>query len=92
MEIRFFYKPGCPYCRRAEKLIGELVRENPQFAGVSLERIDETKERALADQYDYWYVPSFFAGEQKLYEASPIESEAVMKTKLEQVFRKALAQ
>ena len=34
----------------------------------------EHANEELADQYDYYYVPTIFYGEEKLYEASPAHS------------------
>ena len=33
--------------------------------------IDEKKEPAVADKYDYYYVPTFFAGDEKIAEGVP---------------------
>ena len=35
---------------------------------VEIEEIDETRQRALADSYDYYYVPCFYLGREKLHE------------------------
>lgn len=91
MELTFFYKPGCPYCRRAEALLTELVRENPAYGSVAIERVDENANALRARQYDYWYVPCFFLGHKKLYEADPAESAAEMKAALIRVLDAALA-
>ena len=90
MEILFFYKPGCPYCRQAEEIIKELWKEHPEFEKIQMCRVDETADRTLADQYDYWFVPSFFQGEEKLYEADPSDSAETVKQKLTAVFQRAL--
>lgn len=92
MNLLFFFKPGCPYCRQAEKLIAALCEEHPEFRKIKIRRIDETRESAYADSFDYWYVPSFFSGGKKLYEASPTESENTMRQKLQAVLQTALSQ
>lgn len=89
-ELKFFFKPGCPYCRRAEKLIAELCAAKPEYAAVKIRRIDETAEAQLAESFDYWYVPSFFLGDEKLYEADPAEDEETVRAKLTAVFDRAL--
>ena len=89
-ELRFFFKPGCPYCRQAEKLIGELFTEHPEYRNIVIDRIDENANAELAAKYDYWYVPTFYIGEEKVYEADSSDAEETVKKKLNQVFQKAL--
>ena len=92
MEIKFFYLPGCPYCRRARKIIDELRASHPEFSGVSFDEINEITDSAIADQYDYWHVPAFFAGNRKLYEAQPGDDEVKMKNEILAVFEGAMAE
>lgn len=89
MELKFFYSPGCPYCRQAEYLIGQLVQEHPEYGKINIRRIDETREAAMADSYDYWYVPSLFLGEEKVYEADSSDTEETVRKKLNAVLQKA---
>ena len=35
--------------------------------------IDEKKEPEVADKYDYYYVPTFFVGSEKIAEGVPTE-------------------
>ena len=67
-ELTYFYMPGCPHCALATRLLEELRREDARYAEIEVLGIDETKEKALADSYDYWYVPCFYAGKKKLHE------------------------
>lgn len=66
-----FILPDCPYCHEAKRLIGQLYRENPEYSKVSLRVIDERAQKELADRYDYYYVPTFYVGGQKLHEGVP---------------------
>lgn len=86
MKLTAFILPGCPYCRQARELIAELRGEHPEYAAVEIETIDESAEPQLADRYDYYRVPSFFLGEEKLYEAKPLWSRAEAKQKLDAMF------
>lgn len=86
MNITAFILPHCPYCRQARELIGELCAENPAFASVGIDFIDEAQNAALADRYDYYRVPSFFLGEKKLYEADPLWSRDEAKRRLRGMF------
>ena len=83
-ELTMFYFPECPYCQRAFRWHEELFREHPEYRQVPLRLVDEHKESALADSYDYWYVPSYFLGKEKLGEG--VKEKAV----IEAVFQRAL--
>ena len=86
MKLTAFILPGCPYCIQARELITELCAGHPEYAAIGIEWIDESAEPQLADRYDYYRVPSFFLGEEKLYEASPLWSRARAKEKLNAMF------
>lgn len=68
-ELTMFYLDDCGYCRKARQALDELFAENPAYAAIPLTRIEESREPALADTYDYYAVPSFFIGREKLFEA-----------------------
>ena len=68
-ELTMFYLDDCGYCRKARQALDELFDENPAYAAIPLTRIEESREPALADTYDYYAVPSFFIGKDKLFEA-----------------------
>ena len=88
-ELLYFYLPGCPYCRQADRVLEKMLNE-AEFARIALRRVDETKESALAEQYDYWYVPCIWDGKRKLYEAHPGESAAETEQLLRKVFAECL--
>ncbi len=67
-KLTLFYLPRCPHCKLALRYYEQLCQENPAFAKVELELVDESRERARANRYDYWYVPSFYLGQTKLHE------------------------
>ena len=69
-ELTYFYLPGCPFCKQASAWMEELIKENPDYEKIPVQRVDERQNRALADQYDYWLVPSFFIGDEKLHEGA----------------------
>jgi len=69
MKLTLFVLEHCPFCRRARQYINELKEEYPKFQSIEIEIIDEEKQKALADSYDYYYVPTFYLGKQKLHEA-----------------------
>ena len=59
-KLTLFVLKGCPYCRQAKAWLAELVAENPAYAAVPIEEIEEREQKALADSYDYYYVPTFY--------------------------------
>ena len=91
MKLTAFILPHCPYCRQAKELIDELRGERPELASVEIGYIDESQEPELADRYDYYRVPSFFVGERKLYEASPLWTREEAKKRLSAMFDGVLA-
>lgn len=68
-ELTMFYLEDCGYCAKARRALEELYAENPAYREVPIRRIEESQNPALADQYDYYAVPSFFDGKEKLFEA-----------------------
>ena len=83
-EITMFHFASCPYCRKALKFIDELKAENPELKDVKINMIDERKEPEIADKYDYYYVPTFYIGEEKLHEGD------ISKAEMKEVLEKAL--
>lgn len=67
-KLTYFYLPSCPHCRLASSCIEELCAENPEYKCVEIERVDESAEKARAAKYDYWYVPCFYMGDEKIHE------------------------
>ncbi len=86
MKLTYFMLGGCPYCRQADNWLKELREENPEFSAVEIETVDEGRNRALANSYDYYYVPTFFLGRRKLHEG------AATKAKIKAVLQRALSE
>ena len=84
--VRLFYLPSCPYCVKAKRVIEELKEENPEYQKIEIEWVNEHKEVALAYRYDYYYVPTIFYGDEKLYEASPAHSYDDIKDHIRRAF------
>jgi len=84
-ELTLFMLPRCPHCKLAIKCQEELMAEHPEYQNIKITMIDEAKESALAEQYDYYYVPAYFVGKEKLFEghAEKADVEAVFKKVLE---------
>ena len=83
-KITLFYLADCPYCHDARRALKELNEENPAYAAISVDWIEESQQAELANQYDYYYVPSIFAGGQKLYEVNPSEKYESIKKNIKE--------
>ncbi len=89
--IELFHLPDCPYCIKAERAIKELCAENPAYAGIEVTWIDESVQVEYANRKDYYYVPTIFYGEEKLYEANPCEGSTEIKAAIRSAFDKVLS-
>ena len=78
-KLTIFYLETCPYCIHAKHALKELRSEHSAYAGVEIEWIEERRQPTLANRYDYYYVPSVYDGEKKLYEANPSQDYAAIK-------------
>ncbi len=83
--VKLFYLPNCPFCKRAIAYIEQVKAAHPELAAVEVEMIDESKEPALCDTFDYYYVPTFFVDGKKVHEGGiyPDEVEKVLRKALE---------
>ena len=90
-EIEIFYLTNCPYCINARKAIAELTEENAAYRELGIRWIEESIETGLAEQRDYYYVPTVFYRARKLYEAKPGQDFSTIKKSLRQAFDTVLA-
>lgn len=82
-EVMLFVLKNCPYCVEALKWQEELMEEYPELREIPVRVVDERKEAALADSYDYYYVPCYFVGGVKMHEG------AASREKVENALRSA---
>jgi glutaredoxin len=68
--ITLFYLESCPYCKRARDFMRELFDEHPEYARLPIRWVEERRERALADSFDYYYVPCYYIDGVKVAEGS----------------------
>ena len=85
-DVIIFYFPTCPYCIKAKRAVEELKEEKPAYRAIPINWVNEHKDVALAEQYDYYYVPTVFYGEEKLYEASPSHSYEDIRENIRRAF------
>ena len=67
-KLTLFILESCPYCIRARNYLSELQNEDPNYKSVEIYLIDERLNRALANSYDYYLVPTFYLDKTKLFE------------------------
>ena len=85
-DLKIFYFPTCPYCKKAKQAVEELQEENPRCREIGINWINEHVDTELADRYDYYYVPTVFYGDEKLYEASPAHSYEDIRENIRRAF------
>jgi len=49
----------------------ELFEEYPKYKELDIEIIDEVEEPDIANQYDYYYVPTYYLEGEKFHEGVP---------------------
>ena len=79
--VKLFYLKNCPFCRKALRYIDEVKAAHPELAAVGIELIEESEQPAVADDYDYYYVPTFYVDGVKVHEGGiyPDEVEAILR-------------
>ncbi len=90
-KLTAFYLEGCPYCKKAVESLKELKAENSAYEKAEIDWIEESKSPDIANSYDYYYVPSFFLGDTKLYECSPKEGYEEIKQQVRKVLDTVLS-
>lgn len=66
--VTLFKMTSCPHCQRAFAWMEEVFQQNPEYRNVPLTVVDEVEEPELADTYDYYYVPTYYIGDEKVHE------------------------
>jgi len=82
-KITMFTMASCPFCRMAHRWMDSIFKEHPEYKDIEIEIIDEVIHPHIANQYDYWYVPTYYVGNDKVHEG------AATKKKIMKVFEKA---
>ena len=70
-DILMMILSDCPYCHSADRMIAQLTAENPAYESLTIKRVDEAVEVEFANSLDYYYVPTFYVGGEKLLEGVP---------------------
>ena len=77
-KLTLFYLESCPYCRNALAALDAIRKANPDYAAVEIDMIEESRQPEIAERYDYYRVPTIFAGDKKIYEAKVFDSYDVI--------------
>lgn len=77
-DLTMFYLETCPYCNRARGYMQELRDEDPKYKDIDVKMVEERQQKELADSYDYFYVPCYYVGGEKVAEGA-IDKEGVKK-------------
>lgn len=81
--IKMFMMKTCPYCRKAFGWMDECKAEHPEYNDIEVTMVDEREQPALANQYDYYYVPTYYIGDEKVHEG------AASREIIDEIFAKA---
>jgi len=81
--IKLFYLKDCPFCKKAFSYIDELKKQDA-YKDIVFELTEESEQPEIADQYDYYYVPTFYIDGEKIHEGGIFPNE------VEEILKKAL--
>ncbi len=82
-SVLMFIIEGCPYCKKALRYMEEIMEETPKYKEIPVRIVDENLYPEFAEEYDYYYVPTFFVEDEKVHEG------AAEKDDIRRVFEKA---
>ena len=89
--IDLFYLTTCPYCINAKKALESLKEENPSYGQIGIRWIEEESVTAFPAWADYYYVPTIFYNEKKLYEAKPGQDYDTIRANIKEALDTVLA-
>lgn len=87
-NVLFIHMNGCPYCRMAQEVLDELFAAHPEYKDIPLDKVDETVNPEKLKGRNYYYVPTFFYGDDKIYEAHPGDTKDKMEKILGEFYGK----
>lgn len=68
-KVELFYLENCPHCKNARSYMEELMKE-PTYANIEIKMYEETVDVDYANAHDYYYVPTFYIDDKKVFEGS----------------------
>ena len=82
--VNLFFQERCPFWKMSLRYIEELKEEYPEFQPIEIEMFFFFQHPDIADQYDYYYVPTFYVDGVKVHEAG------IFKNEMEALLRKVI--
>ena len=91
-KLTFIYLKGCPYCMKAMKAFDALLGANEEYKKVEIDAVEEGENPDRIATLDYYHVPTYYLGDEKLFEASPGDSYEVIEAATKKALESALAE
>ena len=91
-KLTFIYLKGCPYCKKAMKAFDALLNANDEYKKVEIDAVEEGENPDRIVSLDYYHVPTYYIGDDKLFEASPGDSYEVIEAATKKALEAALAE
>lgn len=91
-KLTFIYLKGCPYCKKAMKAFDALLNANDEYKKVEIDAVEEGENPDRIASLDYYHVPTYYIGGDKLFEASPGDSYEVIEAATKKALEAALAE
>lgn len=91
-KLTFIYLKGCPYCMKAMKAFDALLGDNEEYKKVEIDAVEEGENPDRIATLDYYHVPTYYIGDEKLFEASPGDSYEVIEAATKKALEAALAE
>ncbi|EHO86230.1 hypothetical protein HMPREF0380_00522 [Eubacterium infirmum F0142] len=91
-KLTFIYLKGCPYCKKAMKAFDALLNANDEYKKVAIDAVEEGENPDRIASLDYYHVPTYYIGDDKLFEASPGDSYEVIEAATKKALEAALAE
>ena len=91
-KLTFIYLKGCPYCMKAMKAFDALLSTNEEYKKVEIDAVEEEENPDRIATLDYYRVPTYYIGDEKLFEASPGDSYEIIEAATKKALDAALAE
>lgn len=91
-KLTFIYLKGCPYCMKAMKAFDALLSTNEEYKKVEIDAVEESENPDRIATLDYYRVPTYYIGDEKLFEASPGDSYEVIEAATKKALEAALSE
>ncbi|TCT12986.1 thioredoxin-like protein [Natranaerovirga pectinivora] len=66
--ILMFKLEACPYCKEALQWMEQVKKTKKEYEQLEITIIDEKLQPDVANDYDYYYVPTYYVDDIKVHE------------------------